>query len=68
MVGLVSLINVQYQQSKFDGEITVTVGERFVNWGNIRGEPLDILGGGQENFPCKNFFLVESLVRIFFSW
>ena len=56
MAGLVSLIDVQYQRSEFDGEITVTVGEMFVNWGNIRGGPLDILGGGQENFPCKNFF------------
>ena len=36
--------------------------------GVIRGGPLDILGEGQENFPCKNFFLVESFVRNFFSW
>ena len=33
----------------------------------IRGGPLDILGGGQKNFLCKNFFFyLEALSEFFF--
>ena len=28
---------------------------RFNQWFQLRGGTLDILGGGQKNFPCKNF-------------
>ena len=32
----------------------------------FRGGPLDILGGGQKNFPCKNFFFSSKVRPNFF--